>query len=1142
MYKKYLTWINHVLPKIGIIQENPILTPQNMGLWEAAPRVSNYKKVILTVMATLLISLLQAQGLKDRSVNVSFSNATLEEALKALESKVNVRFVFSEQLVDQPRRVNGTYNQPFRTVVEAILKPFNIDYEIVDDQYVILKSKKTASVGEQAQSPAVPVNQRGFVQTGTVVDENNQPIVGAVVIVLNANNTAQTDSRGHYAIGVPDDQYIIAFRYLGYKRLEQQSNRNAELNVQLQPDPGKLDEVTVIGYGTTTKRAATGSTTRVLAEQIQNSPVTNVAQALQGRMPGVYISQSNGLPGSPMNFTIRGTNSIPALTGVTRSNPLFVVDGVPFMADAINAQAGNSSLDGANGSASPLNTINPLDIESIDILKDADATAIYGSRAANGVVLITTKKGKSGKTQVDAMVRHGASEVGHFVKTLNTQEYLAIRAKGFENSGTNPVTSNAFDLTQWDQEAYTDFQKLLIGNTAKTTDANVAISGGDLRTNFRISGTHHREGNVFVGDQGYERSSVNFNMGHKSLNDRFNINLSAIYSADNNNVSVLDQTAMAYSLPPNYPLYNADGSLYWSGLSFGVPNNPLALLNNEVEYKSSNLIANLNLSYRIWDGLSFKTALGYGKADADQKRLSPMTSKDPALSWNVSNSMFAYNVSDNYIIEPQFAYNKTIAKGQLNALIGGTWQNQKSRQPFYIMANNFPSDDFLEVLSMAATVSTSSSSSEYKYASLFGRINYNWASKYILNLNFRRDGSSRFAENSRYGNFGSVGAAWIFSEEDIVKNLSWLSFGKLRGSYGVVGNDQIGDYSYYDSYTSYAYLYNGLTGLYPTRIANPNYQWEETKKLEVALELGFLEDKISLSTAFYRNRSDNQLVSYPLSPQAGFSSYQANFPALVENQGWEFTLSTQNVKTADFRWNTDVNLSINRNKLLEFPNIENTSYYTQYVVGRPLSSFYVYEYTGFDETTGLPTFADLNGSGAVNAGLIDIGRGDRYYAGSRLPKYFGGVSNTLSYKNITLDFLFQFVKQKGYSILSGSYYPPGYFMSNYAAEPILEYINAGLPSQPQITATYNAAYPAWSNYVGSDAVLTDASFIRLKNVSLSYDVRGEWVKRLKLQNLRLQLQGQNLFTITDYIGFDPESQGAVLPPLRTISGVIQFTF
>jgi len=438
-------------------------------------------------------------------------------------------------------------------------------------------------------------------------------------------------------------------------------------------------------------------------------------------------------------------------------------------------------------------------------------------------------------------------------------------------------------------------------------------------------------------------------------------------------------------------------------------------------------------------------------------------------------------------------------------------------------------------------VSTSSGSSQYKYTSVFARVNYNWESKYILNLNFRRDGSSRFGLNSRYGNFGSAGAAWIFTEEQFAKKFSFLSFGKLRASYGIIGSDQIGDYQYLDSYSSVPYSYNGVSGLVPTRIANESYRWEETKKMDIGLDLGFFKDKLSLSAVYYRNISGNQLVAYPLSIQAGFGSYQANLPAEVENKGWEFTLSSQNIKSSNFRWSSDFNFSINKNKLLSFPNIEKTSYYSQYVVGRPLSSNYVFQFTGFDPQTGLPTVADINGNGSINYGFADTGRGDRYFAGGTQPKFYGGLSNTLAYKNITLDFLFQFVKQKGRNILAQSFYPPG-FMYNAAAQPILQYVNAGLPAQPQVTSTYDDAYDAYSDYTGSDALFTDASFIRLKNVNLAYDFTGNWLKRMKLQKFRLQLQAQNLFTITNYLGFDPESQGVNLPPLRTIVGALQFTF
>ncbi|MFW0718629.1 SusC/RagA family TonB-linked outer membrane protein [Pedobacter sp. N23S346] len=1090
-------------------------------------------------MTTILIlagNSTHAQSANELKIDIVFTNSSLEESIRLLESKAKVKFIYNEALLDKSKKLNRNFKaKELNEILHQILSDYSLSYEIVDDKYIILKSISGQSVPEMEDLQSQKLNNIGFVQYGTVTDESGNPLPGVSVRLNNASNLATTDREGRFQIGIHRDETTLIFTYVGYKNAQRRASRSRELFLALEPDPGRLDEVNVIGYGTSTKRTSTGSEMGITDKDLFNTPAANPAAALQGRVAGVYVQQGNGLPGSPMNFTIRGTNSLAG-----RNNPLFIVDGVPYLAEAINAQSG-TPLDAANGSTSPLNSLNPADIESINILKDADATAIYGSRGANGVVLITTKKGKAGKTSLEGSVKHGVSEVNHFVRTLSTAEYLAIRRKGYENTGDDPVSDQAYDLTNWDQNAYTDFQKLLIGNTAKMTDANLALSGGDERTNFRLSGTYLDQGNVFTKQQGYQRSAANFNIGHKTLDQKFEINLSAIYSSEKNNVSVLDQTSAAYNLPPNYPLYNPDGSLYWSGVDFGIPTNPLAQLNQRQNNVSTSLITNLVMSYNILQGLTFKTSLGFSRSDMDQSRFYPMSSMDPGVVYNESRSIFAYDVSTNYIVEPQLSYTKNIAKGQLSALIGGTWQSQKSKQPFYTLANAFPSDDFLEDLRSARDVTTSSSSSQYKYVSVFGRLNYNWESKYILNLNFRRDGSSRFGLNSRYGNFGSAGAAWVFSEEDFAKNSSFLSFGKLRGSYGVVGSDQIGDYQYLDSYVSIPYVYNGVNGLDAIRIANQNYRWEETKKMEAAIDLGFFKDRLSLSVAFYRNVSGNQLVSFPLSIQTGFTSYQANLPAKVENKGWEFTLNSQNIKNKNFSWSTNFNISLNQNKLKEFPGIEKTSYYSQYQIGRPLSSFYTFQYTGFNPQTGLPTVADLNGNGAVNFGFLDTGRGDRYFAGATQPKYYGGLSNTVSYKKITLDFLFQFVKQKGRNILSQSFYPPGY-MYNSAAEPILAYINAGLPTQPQVTSSFNDAYDAYSDYISSDAVLTDASFIRLKNVNLSYDFDGNWLKRIKLQRLRIQLQAQNLFTITNYLGFDPESQGVNLPPLRTIVGALQFTF
>jgi len=680
MYKKYLTWNFHVLTHGNTCNSKLAFLPLT-------------RLHVFCLLALILLSgnYLSAQSLSEKTYSVTFTNSSFEQAVKQLESQSKIKFVYNETLISKRNRINRSFkNQTLPEILTVILYDYDVSYEMIDNKYIILKSSEPKRVKENSTGAGQKVNQTGFVQTGLILDEIGKPLPGVSIRLNNASNVATTDVKGRYQIGIPRDETLLIFSYVGYKNVERKATRNQELDLNMEPDPGRLDEVNVIGYGTSSKRTSTGSSGGITGYDLEKTPAANPASALQGRVAGVYITQQNGLPGSPMTFTIRGTNS---LTG--RNNPLFIVDGVPYLAEAINALAGNQ-LDAANGSTSPLNSLNPSDIESINVLKDADATAIYGSRGANGVVLITTKKGKAGKTQVEGMVKQGFSEVSHFVNLLSTPQYLAIRRRGYENTGIDPLTDDAYDLTRWDQNAQTDFQKLLIGNTAKMTDANVALSGGDERTNFRASGTYLNQGNVFTRAQGYRRTSFNLNVGHRSLDQKFEVTISAIYSAEKNNVSVLDQTSAAYNLPPNYPLYNADGSLYWSGVSFGVPTNPLGQLNQVQNNLSSTLVSNMTMSYNILQGLNFKTSMGFSRSDMEQSRLYPMSSMDPGVSWNESRSIFANNNSTNYIIEPQLNYTKKISRGNLTTLLGGTWQSQNSKQPYYTLAYGFPSDAFLE--------------------------------------------------------------------------------------------------------------------------------------------------------------------------------------------------------------------------------------------------------------------------------------------------------------------------------------------------------------------------------------------------------------------------------------------------------------
>jgi len=1093
--------------------------------------------------------------LTEKRISIEFTDQKLESVLKSIAGKAQFRLVYSNQINNNTALISGHYsNTRIRDILDRLLYTNQLMYEVINDQFVIikaqLKTKNGVNPTETGEEDVLREKTDGFTVSGVVTDENNAALPGVSIRVKNGTQLVTSNARGRYTIGVSAAGSTLQFNYVGYKTYEQTVNGDTDVNVQMKPDPAKLDEVVIIGYGTTTRRTSTGSQAGISAKDLEKQPVTNVLQALQGQLPGVQVTQTNGLPGAGIAVQIRGANSL------GKSNrPLYIIDGVPFLSEPINTSSTTTavlpSAEGFTAGTSPMNSINPGDIENIEILKDADATAIYGSRGANGVVLITTKRGQVGKTKFNLNMSTGVSEVSRFADLMKTDQYLALRKKAFSNITTNPATPNATnapDLVLWDQQAYTDWQRLLLGNTAKTHDVTANVSGGEGRTSFYISGTYHKEGNVYPGEQGYQRGGLNANINHISLNQRFALSLSTMYSTDKNTISTTDLGNYAYNLPPNYPLYNlnGDGKLYWvSGL-----NNPYGFLNQTNDNRSSNLLGSLNLKYTILKGLDIRSTFGYNKADMKQVTIRPLNSLNPNGSVRSSGTAaYAYTYANNYIVEPQITYDSELWRGKISLLAGGTYQSKQSQQPYYTTASNFTSDDFLSNVNQATESSTSSSSSYYKYTSLFGRINYNVENKYIVNLNFRRDGSSRFGPNKKFGNFGSAGAAWVFSEEKFLKNkISFFSFGKLRSSYGVAGSDDIGDYQYLAAFAaSAAAVYNGSASLVPTRIANSDFKWESTKKFEVALELGFLNDRLSLTSSYYNNRSSNQLISYPLSTQTGFSGFQSNLPATVQNSGAEFSLSSVNIKSKYLTWNTSFNISKNSNKLISFPDIEKTSYYTTYQVGKPISANYAYQYIGIDPATNFPAFTDFNGVGGTAAptgGFAELGRGDRYYAGTLFPSFMGGITNSFTYKGFNLDFTFQFVKQKGRSLARSTFYPPGY-MYNVATNVINDYLSQGSEDYlvtAGLTGTNGrTAYFAFSNWAASDANIVDASFIRMKNVSLSYVLPGNWLKAIHVDKVRIFTQGQNLFTVTGFKGIDPESQGVVTPPLRTIIAGLQLT-
>ncbi|MDG3583363.1 SusC/RagA family TonB-linked outer membrane protein [Galbibacter pacificus] len=965
---------------------------------------------------------------------------------------------------------------------------------------------------------------------GTVTDSNGIPIQGVNVGIKGSSSGTFSDEKGaFYLEAVPSDVLILS--YIGFKKLEVAVGSSTELSLVLEEDVTDLGAVTVnAGYYTVTEKERTGSISKITSKSIDDQPVASPLAAMQGQMSGVLITQNTGVSGGGFNIQVRGVNSLRA----DGNAPLYIVDGVPFSSESL----GSTSLSGAilGGASSPLNSINPSDIQSIEVLKDADATAIYGSRGANGVVLITTKKGKAGKTSLSLNTYTSAGTLARTMNLMDTQEYIAMRREAYKNDGIDPYPSSAYDVNgTWDQNRYTDWQKELSGGTAWTTNTQLGISGGNENTRFLISGTHRKETSVFPGDNGYHRTSVHNNLNHRSDDERFSMNMSVDYAAETNNQMFADLTSDAMTLPPNAPaLYNEDGSLNWEEGTFS---NPLADMASRYRSKTKNLIANGLFSYKVIPSLTAKISTGYTSTRLTEIRTLPSTVYNSAIGLTSANSMLFHNSGDRYswIVEPQLEWNAGWGKNTLAALIGATFQTNQS-ETLNQIGRGFSSNELIESLAAAETVNVSNhTQSEYKYQAIYARVNYKWDGKYLINLTGRRDGSSRFGSNRRYATFGAVGMAWLFAREKFVENaVPWLSFGKVRASYGTTGNDQIGDYQYLNTYSVSGGLYDGVIGLQPSRLYNPDFGWEVNKKLEMALELGFLEDRISLTGAWYQNRSSNQLVGIPLPATTGFSSIQANLGATVENVGWEFDLRTLNVQGEGFKWTSSLNLSIPKNKLLEFENLEGSTYANQYVIGQPVNIQKLYHYTGINPDTGVYTFEDYDLDGQVST------PNDRQFLANIDPDFYGGLSNNIQYKNWNLDFLFQFVKQQGRNYLYGLKIPGA--MLNMPAYVLDHWPENGTEAaiQRYTTGIHGDARNAYLRHGSSSAIISDASYIRLKNINVSYTIPRQWSK---LFSARIYMQGQNLLTLTKYKGQDPESQlGSYIPPLKQYALGIHLEF
>jgi len=975
--------------------------------------------------------------------------------------------------------------------------------------------------------------------TGTVTENlNHKPLSGVTIFQEGSDAVAVSDGSGIYRLQVTGENPILVFKHPDYPERRVTLGSRMVVNVSMSSGAreNEIEEVVLnAGYYKVKGKESTGSIARVTAKEIENQPVSNVLSAVQGRVPGVSITQNSGTPGGGFDIQIRGRSSLRTYltAGYDGNVPLYVVDGVPLP----SLSEYNSGLSAAvlpYNNSNPLNGINPDDIASFEILKDADATAIYGSRGANGVVLITTKKGSSGKTQVKLNTSYGIASYANLPKMMSTQDYLKMRQVAFANDGITAYPANQYDVNgTWDAGKFTDWQKYFVGNRAEQSDTQLSVSGGNSNTRYLLSGSHWEETTVFPGSYRYKRNTFTANTEHQSSDRRFKVSFTGYYTLEDNTLPPADFKSVVGTIAPNAPdLYLPSGGLNWQNGTFI---NPMAAASQVFTTQGKNLNANLNASYQLGGGFSVNVSGGYGHFDRQEQRIYPKAFYNPSANIGSERSALrkASMVNKNWIIEPQLNYDRKWGLHQVQALVGGSFQDQVSEN-ITLLGTKFPSDELIYNMGSAATVTVAGTYQfHYRYQALYGRLHYGYGDRYFINLTARRDGSSRFGDANRFGNFGAAGVAWVFSKESFIKDLKWLSHGKLRGSYGVTGSDQIGDYQFYDTFIASGGAYDNYTAMVPSRLYNKNFGWETTRKLEAAMEWSMFRDRLSMTAAWYRNVSSNQLVGVPLPATAGFPSYQANLDATVLNKGFEVSGQVGIIRHKEFQWNASVNVTLPQNRLLEFPNLETSTYANSFMVGKSTTLVKLYHYTGIDPLTGLYTVEDVNKDGIINTL-------DRTVVRELKQHWFGGFQQNIRYKNWGIDVLFQFVKQNQTNIYAADNYVGSV---GSKSDVYLDYWTPeNLDAQFQKpTAGFNAKAVTASNlFKQSDATVSDIFTVRLKNVSVNYKIPD--LPGMKV-SARVFLQGQNLLMFSNYKGIDPEfNLQGYTTPLRVVSAGINLTF
>src|SRR4051812_20246746 len=987
----------------------------------------------------------------------------------------------------------------------------------------------------QAQTTTDPVINSTI--TGSVVDNKTKnPLEGASVRIKGITNQTLTDSKGHFNLKTAQKlPLILEVKFVGYKPLEVEAT-NYTVNVQLIDEQGELNEVVVVGYGTQRKTDVTGSVASV-SKSVLSQPTASFDNLLQGAVPGVAVTQSSGQPGATATIRVRGGNSISF-----GNDPLYVIDGFIIYNNNSYVNTGASNGVGVNA----LSTINPSDIESIEILKDASATAIYGSRGANGVVIINTRRGKKGGTEINYSTYIGNQKVSKKVGLMNGAQWASM-VNDINESDGKPHTFSDSAIAALGKGS--DWQSAAL-KSATLQNHELSISGGDEKSRFLISGNYYDQGGIVV-NTGFKRYSGRINY-ERNISDRLKVsaNVFGSNSAEDklfgNAYGSLNFQSTAFSnllqLSPAVPIYNADGTYNISSPYVATPTNLLQdIAKTTNRTYLTRVLGNFSAEYKIARDLTLKITAGSDLLYTKQNYYSPSYAGSPGGS-STGYSVKGYAsvgtaTANTWINENTITYDHAFQnKHFLTVLAGYTMQHEKDENAV-ASAQNFPNDltKFNNLNYASTPVLSTSDGHEYSLNSYLGRVNYSYLHKYNVTATIRADGSSKLGANNKWGYFPSIGASWNVNQERFFKSISpLLSSLKFRLSAGQTGNSEVPPYSSLATLTPTNYYFNStlVTGIAPVQIANPDLKWETTTQYNAGVDLGIFNNRVNFTFDAYYKKTTDLLLNVPFPLYSGYASSLQNVGS-VENKGIEFSINSDNIKSNDFTWRSTLVFAANHNKILSLG--EGTNAYfplapTGYVspvivkVGLPVGTFWGYNTAGlltaediakgYPKLTGVPQlqgdrkYVDTNGDGVVTTD-------DKHPLGNAQPKFTFGLSNQLNYKGFDLSFLLQ-----------GSY---GNKIFNFL-EQKLELTTVNLNVSSKLVDRYSATNPngtmprATNAPVSqvADIYVEDGSYVRLKNLTLGYTFSKGIISRIGAKQLRLYVSTQNIWTWTKYTGFDPE--------------------